>query len=84
MKTINSIFGIKTQPTNTLKTPERQSIEQTEDYAVKKSIKTKELVVDDHESTGAVPQVVNVIYGTGAAPAANTVPIGTIYITYTA
>ena len=84
MTTIQSIFGIREAPINTLQTPARQSVEQTEDYAVKKSILTKELVVDDHESTGLKPQVVNIIYSTEAVPpAANTVPIGTIYIQYT-
>jgi hypothetical protein len=36
----------------------------------------------DHEATGLLPQVVNVMYGDGAAPAAAGLPDGTIYIKY--
>jgi len=43
------------------------------------------IVVGDH-GTSSTPQVVNVVYGTDATPAfaANTTPIGTIYVCYTA
>ena len=37
----------------------------------------------DH-GTATTPEVVNVIYGTGAAPAASGVPIGTLFIKYVA
>jgi hypothetical protein len=30
------------------------------------------------------PEIVSVVYGTGAAPAANTTPIGSLWIKYTA
>ena len=40
-------------------------------------------VAADH-GTAATDQVINVSYGTGAAPAANTTTIGALYITYTA
>jgi len=43
---INKIFGIKNKPTGELRTPERQSIEQTEDYATKKVVQTQELIVN--------------------------------------
>jgi hypothetical protein len=43
---VNKIFGIKNKPTGELKTPERQSIEQTEDYAVKKVINTQEGTIE--------------------------------------
>lgn len=44
MKDIKSIFGMKPIPIQKFIQPERQSIEQTEDYAVKKHIATKELI----------------------------------------
>jgi hypothetical protein len=37
----------------------------------------------DHEATGAIAEVVNVIYGTGSPSAASGYPIGTIFIKYT-
>jgi len=37
----------------------------------------------DH-NTATTPEVVNVVYGTGAAPGASTTPEGTIFIQYTA
>ena len=37
----------------------------------------------DH-GAAATDQIINVCYGTGAAPAANTTTEGAIYITYTA
>jgi hypothetical protein len=40
-------------------------------------------VAADH-GTAATAQVVNVCYGTGAAPTASTTPEGTLYVTYTA
>ena len=39
-------------------------------------------VTTDH-GTAATDQLVNVCYGTGAAPTANTTTIGTIYLKYT-
>lgn len=45
-------------------------------------IVAKQMIVGDNTS-GVKPKVPNVIFGTGAAPAANTVPIGTIFIKYT-
>jgi hypothetical protein len=36
------------------------------------------------DGNASTPQLVNVIYGTGAPPTANTVPIGTIYLTHEA
>ena len=41
------------------------------------------LVAADH-GTASTAQIINVCYGTGAAPAASTTPEGTLYITYTA
>jgi hypothetical protein len=41
------------------------------------------MVTGDH-GTSTLPQVVNVVYGTGSAPTANTTTIGTLYIKYTA
>ena len=38
----------------------------------------------DHEATGALAEVVNVIYGTGAPGAAGGYPIGTLFIKYVA
>jgi hypothetical protein len=46
-------------------------------------LKVLNLVVGNHKNA-TTPQVVNVIYGTGATPAASTTPEGTIYLTYTA
>jgi hypothetical protein len=40
------------------------------------------LIAADHV-TAATAEVPNICYGTGAAPAANTTPEGTLYITYT-
>ena len=40
-------------------------------------------VAADH-GTAATDQIINVSYGTGAAPTANTTTIGSLYITYTA
>lgn len=40
-------------------------------------------VAADH-GAAATDQIINVSYGTGAAPAANTTTIGSIYIKYTA
>ena len=61
----------------------KQSPEAVEDYAFKKVVLSKEIRTDDHNADGNRPEVVNVIYGTGAPPAANTTPIGTIYVQYT-
>ena len=44
---------------------------------------THAIVAADH-GAAATDQVVNVSYGTGAAPAANTTTIGSLYIKYTA
>jgi hypothetical protein len=38
---------------------------------------------DDH-GTATNPEIVAVVYGTGSPPAANTTPIGTLWIKYTA
>jgi len=61
----------------------RQSPEAIEDYSVKKVVASRMIQTDDHNASGSRPEVVNVIYGTGAPPAANTTPIGTIYVQYT-
>lgn len=81
---INKIFGIK-EPVQHNFSILKQSAEAVEDFSVKKVILSKEIVTDDHNAVGTLPQVVNVIYHTDAAPpvAANTVPIGTIYVQYT-
>lgn len=89
MKELNKIFGIKEKSQGELRTPERQSIEQTEDYAIKQVIKVRELEalsvnLPSDNSTADVAYVPMVLYNTDATPpAANTVPIGTIYIQYT-
>ena len=44
---------------------------------------TGALIASDH-GTAATDQIVNVCYGTGDAPTANTTTIGTLYIKYTA
>ena len=62
----------------------RQSPEAVEDFSVKKVIQTKEGQTGDHNVDGSRPELVNVCYGTGDPPVANTTPIGTIYIQYTA
>ena len=55
--------------------PSLQIDNESDDY----SIKTR-----DH-GTATVPEAINFVYGTGATPpTANTVPIGTIYVQYTA
>jgi len=41
------------------------------------------IVARDH-GTVTAPEVVNVVYGTGSPPAANTTPIGTLFIKYVA
>lgn len=46
MESVNNIFGIRESKNNALVRPERQSIEQTEDYAFKKVIHTQELIVN--------------------------------------
>jgi len=43
----------------------------------------KAIVAADH-GTAATDQVVNVCYGTGTAPTANTTTIGTLFVKYTA
>lgn len=45
MSELNQIFKIK-ESSGSLNRPERQSIEQTEDYAFKQVVFTRELVVD--------------------------------------
>ena len=52
MKNVKEIFGIKEQSKKELKTPDRQSIEQTEDYATKKVIRTKEFTLSDGTAAG--------------------------------
>lgn len=47
MNKISSIFGIKDSVKQNFANPERQSIEQTEDYAIKKSVQTKQGSVAD-------------------------------------
>jgi hypothetical protein len=44
---------------------------------------TGALTTADH-GTATDPEVVSVVYGTGSPPAANTTPIGTIWVKYTA
>jgi hypothetical protein len=44
---------------------------------------TGTIITGDH-GTATIAQVVNVVYGTGAAPAANTTTEGTLFIKYTA
>lgn len=84
MSEVKKILGVKDTPVTEFISPERQSIEQTEDYAIKKSIKSKEIVTGDHNINGDIAEVVNVCYGTDATPPdAATVPNGTIYIQYT-
>ena len=41
------------------------------------------LVSADH-GTATNPEVVSVVYGTGSAPTADTTPIGTLFVKYTA
>jgi len=55
-----------------------------DDFPVRKSIATREIVTGDHNAEGTKPEIVNVVYGTGSPPTASTTPIGTIYIQYTA
>lgn len=89
MKDVKTIFGVKPIPIQKFVQPKRQSIEQTEDYAVKKVIHAKEVEIESlnlpsDNSTVDVAYVPMVLYNTDATPpAANTVPIGTIYIQYT-
>jgi uncharacterized membrane protein len=47
MTDIKSIFKIKEAPKGVLRTPERQSIEQTEDYAQKKVVRSQEIYNND-------------------------------------
>lgn len=51
MATVKEIFGIADR-SQSFSTPGRQSVEQTEDYAVKKVVHTKELIVDGVNVTG--------------------------------
>jgi hypothetical protein len=82
---IKKIFGLKETTQQSFSAPGRQDPGILEDHSVRKSILAKEIVTDDHNSNGSLPQVVNVTYGTSATPpTASTVPIGTIYIQYTA
>lgn len=46
METVKEILKIRDPPTQTFKNPDRQSIEQTENYAFKQVVHTKELIVD--------------------------------------
>jgi hypothetical protein len=81
MTTIQQIFKIKEQPQtkfNNLK----QSTEEVSDYSIKKVVESKEIQTGNHNIDGNRPEVVNVCYGTGSPPAANTTPIGTIYVQY--
>ena len=56
-----------------------------DDHAVRQVLQTKEGVTGDHNADGDRPELVNVVYGTDATPpTASTVPIGTLYIQYTA
>lgn len=61
MSDVQKIFGIKETKPNTLKTPERQSIEQTEDYAVKKVIHASESYSDYVESNYILASFVDVV-----------------------
>jgi hypothetical protein len=87
MTTIKKIFGIKDTPIQKFVQPDRQSIEQTEDYAVKKVLQTREAYIGTlptDNSTVDVAYVPMVLYNTDATPpAASNFPIGTIYIQYT-
>ena len=68
MTTIQNIFGIKTNKDfSSLKTPERQSIEQTEDYATKKVLRTKELTLSDGSASGYLMNDTNGIVTGGHA-----------------
>ena len=83
MTQIEKIFRVKQEITQEFNNPTRQSIEATEDYAVKKVVESREIQTGDHNADGNRPEVVNVVYGTsGTPPAANTTPIGTLYIQY--
>jgi len=64
--------------------PERQIPGNFEDHVVRKVVLSKEIVTDDHNADGDKPQVVNVCYGTSNTLDASTVPVGTLFITYTA
>ena len=46
MNSVKGIFGFKETKVNTLETPSRQSIEQTENYSFKQVIHTQEIYVD--------------------------------------
>lgn len=65
MESVNRIFGIREQ-TSTLSRPERQSVEQTEDYAFKQVVHTKELYVDGVAitSTAGTPHTPTLYRGT--------------------
>lgn len=54
MTQIKQIFGIREKPTPSFSKPERQSVEQTEDYAIKKVVITKELIVETITGGGGV------------------------------
>jgi len=48
------------------------------------SLVTGTLRVGDHDPTGATGYVVNVVFGTGAAPTASNYPEGTLFVKYSA
>lgn len=84
MGQIEKIFKIKESSLPNLTTPQRQSFEAVEDFAVKKVIASREIQTGNHNDDGLRPEVVNVCYGTSATPpTASTTPIGTLYIQYT-
>lgn len=83
MGTVERIFKVNEPIVHNFQNPQRQSVEATEDYSVKKVVESREIVTGDHNSNGDRPEVVNVCYGTDATPpTASSVPIGTIYIQY--
>ena len=45
MESVKSILGMKESNNQNFISPDRQSIEQTEDYATKKVVQTQELIV---------------------------------------
>ena len=46
MTTVKEVFGMRDTPMSVFVNPARQSVEQVEDYAVKKVVATRELIVD--------------------------------------
>jgi len=62
----------------------KQSPEAVEDFSIKKVVHTQEVTANADHAVADTAYIPNVLYNTDAVPpAANTVPIGTIYIQYT-